>query len=135
MARNAKQINAPVGAEVFSLAQQQFEKYGSRASNKPRDFNHIKNPYQNPVVQRLREKPPREHPSDVVLGNGSTELRCKWPAKRGDFRRVTSRERKLGTAQLAEGEELGSNILQLDRVFINTQAGRLFFASKPENTC
>ena len=48
MARNAKQINAPVGAEVFSLTQQQFEKYGLRASSKPCDFNHIKNPYQMP---------------------------------------------------------------------------------------
>ena len=46
MARNAKQTNAPVGAEVFSLPEQQFEKYGLRASNKPCDFNHIKNPYQ-----------------------------------------------------------------------------------------
>ena len=98
---------------VFSLAEQQFEKYGLRASNKPCDFNHIKNPYQIPVVQRLREKPPREHPSDVVLGIGSAELRCKWPAKRGDFRRVTSRERKLATTRLAEREEPESNILQL----------------------
>jgi hypothetical protein len=39
----------------------------------------------------------------------------------------------LDADRLAEGEELGSNILQLDRVLINTQAGR--FASKPENTC
>src|SRR5262245_24422112 len=44
MARNAKQTNALVGAEVFSLAQQQFEKYGSRANNKPCDFNHISSP-------------------------------------------------------------------------------------------
>jgi hypothetical protein len=42
MARNAKQINAPVGAEVVSLTQQQFEKYGLRASSKPCDFSHIK---------------------------------------------------------------------------------------------
>jgi hypothetical protein len=50
MARNAKQINALVGAEIFSLAQQQFEKYGLRASNKPCDFNYIKNPSQIPTA-------------------------------------------------------------------------------------
>src|SRR5262245_26027277 len=66
MARNAKQINAPVGAEVFSLAQQQFEKYVLRASNKPCDFNHIKNPYQIAVVPRSREKPRREGTGDVL---------------------------------------------------------------------
>jgi hypothetical protein len=91
MARNAKQINAPVGAEVFSLAQQQFEKYGLRASNKPCDFNHIKNPYQIPVVQRSREKPRREHTGDAVCRFGSAELFRESPAKRGDF---TSLHRK-----------------------------------------
>jgi hypothetical protein len=98
---------------VFSLAQRQFEKYGSRASNKPCDFNYIKNPYQIPVVQRSREKPRRENTSDVVLGIGSAELRSESLAKRGDFRQVTSHERKLATTWLAEGEELESNILQL----------------------
>jgi hypothetical protein len=111
MARNAKQINAPVGAEVFSLAQQQFEKYGLRASNKPCDFNHIKNPYQIPVVQSSREKPRRENIGDVVLGIVSAELCSESPAKRGDFRQLTSRERKLATTWLAEGERLGSNVL------------------------
>jgi hypothetical protein len=33
-------------------------------------------------------------------------------AKRGDFHVVASQERKLATTRLAEGEELGSNILQ-----------------------
>ena len=103
MARNAKQINAPVGAEVFSLAQQQFEKYGLRASNKPCDFNHIKNPYQIPVVQRLREKPRRENTGDAVCRFGSAELRRESPAKRGDFHVVASQERKLATKRLAEG--------------------------------
>jgi hypothetical protein len=103
MARNAKQINAPVGAEVFSLAQQQFEKYGSRASNKPCDFNYIKNPYQIPVVQRLREKPRRENTGDIVLGIGSAEIRSESPANRGDFHVVASQERKLATTRLAEG--------------------------------
>jgi hypothetical protein len=90
MARNTKQINAPVGAEVFSLGEQQFEKYGLRASNKPCDFNHIKNPYQIPVVQRSREKPRRENTGDVVLGIVSAELRSESPTKRGDFHHVTS---------------------------------------------
>jgi hypothetical protein len=115
MARNAKQINAPVGAEVFSLAQQQFEKYGLRASNKPCDFNYIKNPYQIPVVQRSREKTAKREYRRRCSRDRSAELRSESPAKPGDFRRVTSRERKLGTAQLAEGEELESNILQLCR--------------------
>jgi hypothetical protein len=102
MARNAKQINAPVGAEVFSLAQQQFEKYGSRASNKPCDFNHIKNPYQIPVVHRSREKRQRENTGDAVCRFGSAELRSKSLAKRGDFHVVASQERKLATTRLAE---------------------------------
>jgi hypothetical protein len=113
MARNAKQINAPVGAEVFSLAQQQFEKYGSRASNKPCDFNYIKNPYQIPVVQRSREKPRRENTGDAIFGIGGAELRRESPAKRGDFHVVASQERKLAMTRLAEREELGSNILHL----------------------
>jgi hypothetical protein len=113
MARNAKQINAPVGAGVFSLTQQQFEKYGLRASNKPCDFKYIKNPYQNPVVQRSREKPQRENTGDAVCRFGGAELRRESPAKRGDFHVVASQERKLATTRLAEGEELESNILQL----------------------
>jgi hypothetical protein len=103
MARNARQINAPVGAEVFSLAQQQFEKYGSRASNKPCDFNHIKNPYQIPVVQRSREKPRRENTGDAVCRFCGAELRRESPAKRGDFHVVASQERKLAITRLAEG--------------------------------
>jgi hypothetical protein len=103
MARNAKQINAPVGAEVFSLAQQQCEKYGSRAGNKLCVFNHIKNPYQIPVVQRSREKPRTENTNDAVCGFGSAELRRESSAKRGDFLVVASQERKLATTRLAEG--------------------------------
>src|SRR5262245_16165603 len=106
-------INAPVGAEVFSLAQQQFEKYGLRASKKPCDFNYIKNPYQIPVVQRSREKPRRENTGDAVCRFGGAKLRRESPAKRGDFYVVASQERKLATMRLAEGEELESNILQL----------------------
>jgi hypothetical protein len=113
MARNAKQINAPVGAEVFFLVQQQFEKYGSHASNKPWDFNHIKNPYQIPVVQRSREKPRRESTGAAVCRFGSAELRWESPAKRGDFHVVASHERKLATTRLAEGVGLESNILQV----------------------
>src|SRR5262245_13545593 len=75
MARNARQINASVGAEVFSVSQQQLEKYGSRASNKPRDFNYIKNPYQIPGVQRSREKRPRENA-------GGDSCRCCSPEVR-----------------------------------------------------
>jgi hypothetical protein len=113
MARNARQINALFGAEVFSLAQQQFEKYGLRASNKPCDFNHIKNPYQIPVVQRSREKPRRENTDDAVCRFAGAELRRESPAKRGDFHVVASQERKLAMTRLAEGEEPESNILQL----------------------
>ena len=115
MARNARQINAPVGAEAFSLAQQQFEKYGLRASNKSRDFNHIKNPYQIPVVQRSREKPRRENTGDAVCRFGGAELRRESPAKRGDFHVVASQERKLATTRLVEGEELASNIRRASR--------------------
>jgi hypothetical protein len=103
MARNAKQINTPVGAVVFSLAEQQFEKYGLRASNKPCDFDHIKNPYQIAVVQRSREKPRREGTGDAVCRFGGAELRRESPAKRGDFHVVASQERKLATTRLAEG--------------------------------
>jgi hypothetical protein len=86
MARDARQINALFGAEVFSLAQQQFEKYGLRASNKPCDFNHIKNPYQIAVVQRSRQKPRRENTGDAVCRFGSEELRSESPAKRRSWR-------------------------------------------------
>src|SRR5262245_35772541 len=79
MARNARQIDAPVAAEVFSVPQQQFEKYDCRATQKPCDFIDIKNPYQNPVVQRLREKPPREHMSDVFSGTAVQSLRANGP--------------------------------------------------------
>ena len=113
MARMQGKLNAPVGAEVFSLVQQQFEKYGLRASNKPCDFNYIKNPYQIAVVQRSREKPRRENTGDAVWRFGSAELRRESPAKRGDFHVVASQERKLATTRLAEREEPESNILQL----------------------
>ena len=96
------QSKLPVGAEVLSLAQQQFEKYGLLASNKPRDFNHIKNPYQIAVVQRPREKPRKENTGDAVCRFGSAELRRESPAKRGDFHVVASQERKLATTRLAE---------------------------------
>jgi hypothetical protein len=112
MARNARQINAPVGAEVFSLAQQQSEKYGLRASNKPCDFKCIKNPYQIDVVQRSREKSRRENTGDAVWRFGGAELRRESPAKRGDFHVVASQERKLATTRLAEGVHPGSNLLQ-----------------------
>jgi hypothetical protein len=118
MSRNAKQINAPVGAEVFSLAQQQFEKYGLRASNKPSDFNYIKNPYQIPVVHRSREKPRRENTDDAVCRFGSAELRRESPAKRGDFHVVASQERKLATTRLAERVGFEPTIrFQLCRLF------------------
>src|SRR5262245_38540937 len=125
MARNAKQINAPVGAEVFSLAQQQTEKYGLRASNKSCDFNHIKNPYQIPVVQRSREKPRREGTGDAVCRFGSAELRRERPAKRRDFHVVASQERKLATTRLAEGDEPETNILQLATIKNTRQRGIL----------
>jgi hypothetical protein len=113
-ARNAKQINAPVGAEDLSLAQQKFEKYGLRASNKPCDFNHIKNPYQIPVVQRSREKTAEREYRRRCSRDRSAELSSESPAKRGDFRHVTLRERKLATTQLAERAEPESNLLQVD---------------------
>jgi hypothetical protein len=101
--KKCKANYAPVGAEVFSLVQSQFEKYGSRASNKPCDFNYIKNPYQIAVVHRSREKPRRENADGFISGIGSTELGCERSAKRGDFRVVASQERKLATTWLAEG--------------------------------
>jgi hypothetical protein len=111
--KNATQISVAVGAEVFSLAREKFEKYGLRAARKPCNFSKIEIPYQNPVVQRSRERPLRERACDALLGREGAELRCKRPAKRGDFRHVISVERKLATMQLAEGVELGSNILQV----------------------
>jgi hypothetical protein len=118
MARNAKQINAPVAAEAFSLAEQPFEKYELRASNKPCDFNHIKNPYQIAVVQRSRQKPRRENTGDAVCRFGSAELRRESPAKRGDFHVVASQERKLATTRLADGVGFEPTIrFQLCRLF------------------
>jgi hypothetical protein len=77
--KNAKQINAPVAAEAFSLAEQPFEKYELRASNKPCDFNHIKNPYQIAVVQRSRQKPRRENTATLFAGSAVQSFAAKAP--------------------------------------------------------
>jgi hypothetical protein len=91
MARNAKQINAPVGAEVFSLANNNSEKYGSRASNKPRDFNYIKNPYQIPVVQRSRENRGERIQATLFAGSAVQSFAAKGPQNVAIF---TSSHRK-----------------------------------------
>jgi hypothetical protein len=78
-----------------------FEKYGSRGARKHCNFSNIENPYQIPLVQRLREKSLRECACDALLGGEGAELRCKRPAKRGDFRPVRARERMLAKTRLA----------------------------------
>jgi hypothetical protein len=110
IAKNATQISAPVGAEVFSVPREKFEKYGLRPARKRRNFSKIEIPYQIPVVQRSREKPPRERACDVLLGGEGAELRCKRPAKLGDSRHVTSVERKLATTQLAAEMRFGLSV-------------------------
>jgi hypothetical protein len=107
IAKNAAQISPPVGAEVFSVSRENLEKYGSRTATKHRDFSNIENPYQIPVVQRSREKPSGEPAWGALLDGEGAELCCKKPAKRGDFRPVRSRERKLAMTRLAAEMRFG----------------------------
>jgi hypothetical protein len=54
------------------------------------------------VVQRSRERPPRERVRDVLLGCEGAELRRKRPAKRGLSRHVKTNQRNFATTWLAE---------------------------------
>jgi hypothetical protein len=62
----------------------------------------------------LRESGPGENACDAGRRLGSPELCLEEAAKHGLSRYVKSNRRKFATKRLAEGEELGSNILHLE---------------------
>jgi hypothetical protein len=85
--------------------------YGSRREKKLHVFNGT---YRIPAVQRSREKRPVENAHGTCGRRGSAEVRFESPTKRGDFHDLTSPETTFAVKQLAEGEELGSNILHVE---------------------
>jgi hypothetical protein len=99
-------------ASYSSLPQHFCEKYGADHEKKCHQNRSLENPYRTVAVQRFGERGPRENASGVDRGFGSPEVCSEIPAKRGFSHHVQTNQRNFATTRLAEGVELGSNILR-----------------------